>query len=69
MDVTKERSTLNWYQIGMIIVGVASTAWTLAGIYFEFRLLESEIKTLENRIEYVNDRIDKKTNQNKSWNS
>jgi len=63
IDVTKQRSTLNWYQIGSLIGFVAMIVWTLAGIYFRFQQVEIERQIDRERIEYINDRIDKKFNQ------
>jgi hypothetical protein len=59
-DVTKQRSLLNWAQIGALIFVVASVSWTLSGIYFRFQMTESEMNTIRDRIEYVNSRIDRK---------
>lgn len=63
IDVTKQRSTLNWYQIGSLIGFVAMIVWTLAGIYFRFQQVEIERQIDRERIEYINERIDKKFNQ------
>jgi hypothetical protein len=63
VDVTKQRSTLNWYQIGSLIGFVAMIVWTLAGIYFRFQQVEIERQIDRERIEYINERIDKKFNQ------
>lgn len=65
IDITKTRSTLNWYQIGTLIGAVATTVWILAGIYFRFEQVELELEVIRDRIEYVNTRIDKKAAQNK----
>ena len=65
IDITKQRSLLNWAQIGGLVLTVASIAWTLAGIYFRFQMVEAEIQTIRDRVEYVNDRIDKKATQNR----
>ena len=61
-DIAKERAPFNWTQIVSGICGVFMLAWVLAGIYFEFKSHEKDMKVLKDRIEYVNDRIDKKTN-------
>jgi len=63
VDITKQRSTLNWYQIGTLIAAAFGIAWTLAGIYFRFQHVEENRKIDQSRIEYVNDRIDKKFDQ------
>jgi len=66
VDVTKLRSTLNWYQIGTLLLICCSVVWTIAEIYFRFQQVEIQRKVDKERIEYVNDRIDKKFNQLKA---
>ena len=63
IDITKHRSTLNWYQIGTLIAFVAMVVWTIAEIYFRFQQVELQRQVDKERIEYVNERIDKKFNQ------
>jgi len=60
IDIAKERTPLNNAQIVGLIIFVASIAWTLAGIYFEFKTHETEMNVLRERVNYVNERIDKK---------
>ena len=62
IDIAKERAPLNYAQIVGLIIFVASVAWTLAGIYFEFKTHETEMEVMKNRIEYIDSRIDKKFN-------
>ena len=74
MDITKERSLLNWAQIGGVIVFVAVTTWTASKIHSRFEIMEANDRTqLEQhekdrkadreRIEYINERIDTKFDQ------
>ena len=62
IDIAKERAPLNYAQIVGLIIFVASIAWTLAGIYFEFKTHETEMNVLRERVEYIDSRIDKKFN-------
>ena len=55
MDITKERSFQNWHVIGLISLTITATA-------FVTRVLV-KMDTNAERIEYVNDRIDKKFKQ------
>ena len=60
IDIAKERAPLNYAQIIGLIAFVASVAWTLAGIFFEFKTHETEMKVMRERIEYVSERVDRK---------
>ena len=62
MDI-KELSSEVKISIGAIvsaILSIVTGTWILASIYFEFQLYSKEIQWTKDRIEYVNDRHDRK---------
>lgn len=74
IDITKQRSLLNWAQIGSIIIAVFLLSWTASKIHSRFEIMEANDKTQEEqhekdrkadheRMEYINSRIDTKFNQ------
>lgn len=56
----KNKITISWAMLAYIIVGVAM----LVSVYWRFVVLENTYIELEDKIEYVNQRIDKKTSRN-----
>ncbi len=85
VDITKERSLLNWAQIGALLTFACITTWTASKIHSRFEIMEKDhqieqelgkkdratdkaqfdaaMKVISDRVEYVDDRIDKKFNQ------
>ena len=55
----KKTITMSWAMLGYLIVGVAM----LVSVYWRFVVVEREITEQESRIEYINERIDKKHRQ------
>lgn len=54
-DISKQRSFQNWHVIALLSVTITATAFVTGVLY--------KIDRLEERLEYVNERIDKKFNQ------
>ena len=73
-DITKQRSLLNWAQIIGLCAFLIAVTWTVSKIHSRFEIMESEHTSFElqiqkdraqdqKRIEYVDERINKKFNQ------
>lgn len=50
-----------------IVTKTSIAVFTLAMIYAEFKAMQQTIITLEERMEYTNTRVDKKTERNKEY--
>lgn len=76
-DITKQRSLLNWAQTIALCAFLIGATWAIAKIHSRFEIMETEHTSFEaqiakdraqdqKRVEYVDERIDKKFNQLKN---
>ena len=59
VDESKKKITISWGLLAYIIVGVVM----ITSLWWRFVVVENEVDKLRNRIEYVNERHDRKNTQ------
>lgn len=53
IDISKQRSSLNWAQILSIVASVAIAVWIAAGIYWRFEQLERDNAVQKERFNQI----------------